>query len=121
LPELAGTLDAGISEPAALAQCDGLSGGGDAAPGLLGTLVGTGYDGVAASTNDTVKAVDGSLYVYGGGSGWLTTTFDVTPKEELQLRIMIMDTFDGLKDSVVLVDNMGWSPVPTGAGVSRPE
>jgi hypothetical protein len=110
---------AGISESASLVQCDGLSGSADA--GILGTLVGTGYDGAATSTNDTAKAVDGSLYVYGGGSGWLTTAFTVTPKEELQLRIVIMDTFDGLKDSVVLVDNMGWGAEPTGAGVSRPE
>jgi hypothetical protein len=113
---------AGVSESTALVQCEGLSGGGDAAPDLLGTLVGTGYDGAAVGTNDTAKSVDGqSLYVYGGGSGWLTTSFDVTPKEELQLRIVIMDTFDGLKDSVVLVDDMGWSPVATGAGVTRPE
>jgi hypothetical protein len=109
----------GISESASLVQCEGLSGSEDA--GILGTLVGTGYDGVATSTNDTATAVDGSLYVYGGGSGWLTTAFTVTPKEEFQLRIVIMDTFDGLKDSVVLVDNMGWGAEPTGAGVSRPE
>ena len=30
-----------------------------------------------------------------------------------------MDTFDGLKDSVVLVDNMGWGQ-STASGVTRP-
>jgi hypothetical protein len=93
--------------------------GGDAAQGILGTLLGTGYDGAASGPNDTVLAVDGSEYVYGGGSGWLTASFGVTPGEELQLRLVVLDTFDGLKDSVVLIDRLGWDPGPA-TGVSRP-
>jgi hypothetical protein len=101
----------------ALQQCVGIS--GDSSQGILGTLLGTGYDGAATGPNDTALAVDGSEYIYGGGSGWLTTSFGVTPGEELQLRIVIMDTFDGLKDSVVLIDQLGWDPGPP-TGVSRP-
>ncbi len=101
----------------ALQQCVGV--GGDASQGILGTLLGTGNDGAATGPNDTALAVDGTEYVYGGGSGWLTTSFGVTPGEELQLRIVLMDTFDGLKDSAVLIDRLGWDPgQPT--GVSRP-
>lgn len=101
----------------ALQQCVGTS--GDTALGVLGTLLGTGYDGAAAGSNDTVTAVDGSEYVYGGGSGWLTASFGVTPGEELRLRFVVLDTFDGLKDSVVLLDRLGWDPGPP-SGISRP-
>ena len=105
------------SKAAALQQCVGVA--GDATQGILGTLAGTGYDGAAAGPNDSALAVDGSEYIYGGGSGWLTTGFGVTPGEELQMRIVLMDTFDGLKDSVLLVDNLGWDPTQV-VGVSRP-
>jgi hypothetical protein len=101
----------------ALQQCVGIS--GDPTQGILGTLLGTGYDGAASGPNDTVLAVDGSEYVYGGGSGWLTASFGVTPGEELQLRLVVLDTFDGLKDSAVLIDRLGWDPGPA-SGVSRP-
>jgi hypothetical protein len=101
----------------ALQQCVGIS--GDAAQGVEGTLIGTGYDGAALGPNDTALAIDGSEYVYGGGSGWLTASFGVTPGEELQLRLVVLDTFDGLKDSVVLLDRIGWDPGPP-SGVSRP-
>ncbi len=68
-----------------------------------------------------MQAVDGNYYVYGGGSGWLTATFGVTPSEELQIRIVLMDTFDGLKDSVLLVDAIGWDqgPAPPLASSAR--
>ncbi|HEY2510040.1 MAG TPA: putative metal-binding motif-containing protein, partial [Polyangiaceae bacterium] len=105
------------SKAAGLQQCVGPA--GDAAQGILGALAGTGYDGAAVGSNDTATAVDGSEYVYGGGSGWLTGSFGVTPGEELQMRIVVMDTFDGLKDSTVLVDKLGWEPGPP-AGVVRP-
>jgi Putative metal-binding motif len=106
-----------LSKAEALQQCVGV--GGDSSQGILGTLSGTGYDGATAGPNDTALAVDGSEYIYGGGSGWLTTSFAVTPGEELQIRIVLMDTFDGLKDSVLLVDNLGWDPTEV-VGVSRP-
>jgi hypothetical protein len=102
----------------ALQQCVGVA--GSTTQGIAGTLAGTGYDGAAVGSNDTVQAVDGSEYIYGGGSGWLTTSFGVTPGEQLQLRIVIMDTFDGLKDSVVLIDNFGWDATQTPVGVTRP-
>ncbi|MGO9709331.1 MAG: putative metal-binding motif-containing protein [Polyangiaceae bacterium] len=114
--------DAGVQEAVSLQQCVGMS--GDSSQGILGTLLGTGYDGAglvddAGAASDTAQAVDGNYYIYGGGSGWLTTSFGVTPGEQLQMRIVLMDTFDGLKDSVVLVDNMGWGQ-STANGVTRP-
>ncbi len=119
-PASPGPAGLAAAKASALQQCVGLS--GDATQGILGTLLGTGYDGAAAGSNDTAVAVDGSEYVYGGGSGWLTTSFGVTPGEQLQLRVVLMDTFDGLKDSAVLVDRFGWDPSPPneGSGVSRP-
>jgi hypothetical protein len=106
-----------LSEPAAIENCVGLD--GDAAQMIFGTLAGTGYDGAAKSTNDTVNAVNGDLYVYGGGSGWLTTSFAVTPNEQIQMRVIIADTFDGLKDSAVLLDNMRWEAASE-SGTGRP-
>ena len=108
---------ANLQEPTALQQCVGSS--GDASQDIFGTLLGTGYDGAAVSSNDTVAAVNGDEYLYGGGSGWLTGSFGVTPSEELQIRIVLMDTFDGLKDSVILVDAIGWDQ-SAATGVSRP-
>jgi len=105
---------------AGLQQCVGISGSVvDASLGITGALAGTGYDGAAVGTTDTVLSVDGSEYIYGGGSGWLHTTFTVTPKEQFQMRVIVMDTFDGLKDSMVLVDDFGWD-AQGAAGVSRP-
>ena len=105
---------------AGLQQCVGMSGSVvDASLGITGALAGTGYDGAAVGTTDTVLSVDGSEYIYGGGSGWLHTTFTVTPKEQFQMRVIVMDTFDGLKDSMVLVDDFGWD-AQGAAGVSRP-
>jgi hypothetical protein len=102
---------------AGIQQCVGSA--GNPSQGILGSLAGTGYDGAAVGTDDTAKSVSGNEYVYGGGSGWLTASFAVTPGEQMQVRIVIMDTFDGLKDSTVLVDNLGWEPGPP-AGVFRP-
>ncbi len=110
---------AGLSQDkaAALQQCVGLA--GDATVNVTGTLRGTGYDGASAGTDDTVRAVNGNLYVYGGGSGWLTGRFPVAPRETITMRILVLDTFDGLKDSAVLVDKLNWEPV-SGSGVVRP-
>jgi hypothetical protein len=102
---------------AALETCVGVA--GDAAQSILGTLAGTGYDGAALGPNDTANAVSGAEYVYGGGSGWLTAKFPVVPGETLQMRVIIADTFDGLKDSAVLFDALRWEPI-TETGVGRP-
>jgi len=107
-----------LEEPTALQQCVGMSGA--ASQNIFGSLLGTGFDGAAVSSNDTVSAISGGEYIYGGGSGWLTTSFGVTPSEELQIRFVLMDTFYGLKDSVLLVDALGWDESPETGGVSRP-
>ena len=90
---------------------------------VLGSITGTWYDGSGQMPpSQTVVSVDGQKsYLYGGGTGWLSTSLPVTPGEPIMLRFMIMDTFDGLKDSSVLLDNWKWIPVPvTEPGVIRP-
>jgi len=110
---------AGLQESAALTPCVGLA--GDASQSILGQLAGTGYDGAIAGTNDTVQALDGDTYVYGGGSGWLTAKFPVVRGETLEMRVIIADTFDGLKDSAVVFDAVRWEEASEGGGgVSRP-
>jgi hypothetical protein len=106
-----------LSEPTAIENCVGMD--GDASQMIFGSLAGSGYDGAAKSTNDTVAAMNGDLYIYGGGSGWLTTSFAVTPGEQIQMRVIIADTFDGLKDSAVLFDNMRWEAA-SATGTGRP-
>ncbi len=110
---------AGLSadKSAAITTCVGT--GGDPSQSIFGTLAGTGYDGAAVGTDDTVLAVSGAKYVYGGGSGWLTTKFPVVPRETIVMRVIISDTFDGLKDSAVLFDSMRWEP-GSETGVGRP-
>jgi hypothetical protein len=110
---------AGLSQDkaAGLQTCAGV--GGDPAQSIFGTLMGTGYDGAAVGSNDTVLALNGSEYVYGGGSGWLTAKFPVVPREELEMRIVIADAFDGLKDSAVLLDAIRWEKGGE-TGVGRP-
>jgi hypothetical protein len=110
---------AGLSQDkaAGLQQCAGVD--GDDSLGIFGSLRGTGYDGAAVSSDFTVKAVNGNEYVYGGGTGWLTAKFPVVPGEELVVRVIINDTFDGLKDSAVLVDGFRWE-ADDASGASRP-
>ncbi len=107
-PRSAGAL---ARQAAGLQQCVGAD--GDAALGITGALRGTGYDGAAVSADSTVLAVNGSKYVYGGGTGWLTAKFPVVPGEELIVRVIIHDTFDGLKDSAY------WSTGSTGSRTTR--
>ncbi len=126
-PEFPGP--SGVEENQALEQCVGL----DGSSAVPGTLAGTGYDGAgssldAAGATDTVLSVEGQEYVYGGGTGWLTASFPVTPStattaQKLELRLVIMDTFDGIKDSMVVIDHFTWLPpsaAPASAGVTRP-
>jgi len=106
-----------MDNAAALETCVGV--GGDMSQSIFGTLVGTGYDGAAVGANDTAVAVDGSEYIYGGGSGWLTTKFPVVPRETIEMRVIVADTFDGLKDSAVLFDALRWEETSE-SGVGRP-
>jgi hypothetical protein len=106
-----------MDNSAALETCVGV--GGDMSQSIFGTLAGTGYDGAALGPNDTAVAVDGSEYIYGGGSGWLTTKFPVAPGETIQMRVIVADTFDGLKDSAVLFDALRWEETSE-SGVGRP-
>ncbi len=120
-PTVADVASFGITNAAAsLAQCVGVTG----SAAVPGTLAGTGYDGAGSggdAGSDTVRTIEGQTYIYGGGTGWLTAAFPVTPGEQLELRIVIMDTFDGIKDSVVLVDNFAWqATAPMMTGVTRP-
>jgi hypothetical protein len=113
---------AGLSQEkvVALQQCVGID--GDPAHGVAGTLTGTWYDGAGSPPGDgTATSTDGTKkYVYGGGSGWLTAAFPVVPNEEIQVRFVILDTFDGLKDSAVILDAIRWSPATATTGVQRP-
>ena len=102
---------------AALATCVGTT--GDPSQSIFGVLTGTGYDGAAVSADDTAVAVNGNTYVYGGGSGWLTAKFPVVPRETIVMRVIVADTFDGLKDSAVLFDALRWEPTSE-TGVGRP-
>ena len=103
---------AGVTTPAALVNCVGVD--GDKTKSIFGTLRGTNFDGAGiGSTDETViDAASGRKYIYGGGSGWLTTKFGVEPGEKIILRLMIMDTHDGLLDSGAMIDNMSWEKAP---------
>lgn len=103
---------------AALAGCVGPD--GDAAQHIYGALRGTGYDGANTPPGDgTVLATTGGKYIYGGGTGWLTASFPIEPGEEFQVRFILFDTFDGLKDSAVLLDHLTWLPDES-SGTVRP-
>jgi len=113
-----------VAKPEALssAPCVGTTGDATATPPILGTLKGTNFDGAGiGSSDDTVGTT--TKYVYGGGSGWLTTKFEVEPGESMVVRFMVMDTSDGILDSGAIVDNIRWEKappkVPTGE-VERP-
>jgi hypothetical protein len=43
----------------------------------------------------------------------------VAPRETIQMRIIVADTFDGLKDSAVLFDALRWEETSE-SGVGRP-
>ena len=105
----------GLANPTSITNCVGV--GGDATKSIFGTLVGTNYDGAGiGSSDDTImSSASGSgskKYIYGGGSGWLTTKFAVTPGETITLRLMIMDTSDAILDSAAIVDHMTWEKAP---------
>jgi hypothetical protein len=104
----------GVQRPESLARCVGSAGAPGASPPVFGTLEGTFYDGVGiGSTNGTVESFgDRKRYVYGGGSGWLTTRFAVEPGETIELRLIMVDSGDGVLDSAVAIDAMRWEKAP---------
>lgn len=65
-------------------------------------LAGTGYEGQC--TNE-----DWSRDVCGSSTGWLRTSWSITPNEEFTLTFSIHDEGDGLLDSAVILDNFAWS------------
>lgn len=99
----------------ALAACVNVA--GDPNQNVFGSLKGTYYDGASVAPYDgTAKSFDGThTYLYGGGTGWITTSFPVTPGDSIQIRIAVFDVFDGLRDSAVLVDAIRWLPEATQA------
>jgi hypothetical protein len=74
-------------------------------------LVGTGFDG-----SDPGMCSPNSLV--GGGTGWLTTSGNVSPGETIDLRFVIWDTTDHGLDSLVLLDDWVWSTTTTGPGTT---
>ncbi len=61
---------------------------------------------------------DSELTFTGGGTDWLAIRGNVVPGENLTLRIAIWDVFDGIYDSVVLLDNFQWSTDPAQPGAT---
>jgi hypothetical protein len=103
----------GIQMPEALVNCVGNA--GDPAKSVLGTLAGTNFDGAGVgSTDNTVVSFNpgNKKYVYGGGSGWLTTKFGVEPGETIEIKLFVVDAGDGILDSAVLLDNVQWEKAP---------
>lgn len=117
-PKAPGPSGLDATKKAALTNCVGVD--GDATKSIFGTLKGTHFDGDKYGANDVESS---GKYIYGGGSGWLTTKFAVEPGESMVVRFMVMDTSDGVLDSAAIVDNIRWDKappkVPTGE-VERP-
>jgi hypothetical protein len=120
-----------------LGNCVGITGAPSASPPVLGGLPGTNYDGASATTTtglgttitgDVMSSggefgLPATINVYGGGTGWLTTQFQVKPGEQVTIRFMVMDASDGVLDSAVLIDHITWQKAPpeiSTGGVDRP-
>ena len=76
-------------------------------------LVGTGFDDTGSTPFSCGYAGN-----YGGGTGWLTMSGNVTPGETMEIRFAIWDTSDGLFDSTVLLDGWEWSVQASEPGVN---
>jgi hypothetical protein len=111
---------AGVEKTNALANCVGNA--GDPQQQVFGNLAGTYYDGTGEAPFDGTALSDDMLhkYVYGGGTGWLTAKFPVTPGESFTMRIIVTDVFDGLKDSAIVFDALRWEQSSNGGGIQRP-
>ncbi|MBP7292514.1 MAG: hypothetical protein KBB21_38145, partial [Nannocystaceae bacterium] len=75
-------------------------------------LSGTGFDTMGATLQSC-----GYNGRYGGGTGWLQMSGNVTPGEVMTLRFAIWDTSDGIYDSLVLLDDFQWSVDASEPGV----
>ena len=76
-------------------------------------LAGTGFD-----TTGTTNFSCGYGGAYGGGTGWLEMSGNVTPGEIMDIRFAIWDTSDGLFDSTVLLDAWEWSVQASEPGIN---
>jgi len=63
------------------------------------SLSGTGFD--------IVDPYSGQIH--GGGTGWLSLLFPVSPGETVTVEFTVYDVSDGIYDSAVLLDNFEWS------------
>ena len=81
--------------------CDGTAGTITTCTGVT-ELAGTGLDQPAPFACDTNSLM-------GGGTGWLTTSGNVTPGEIMTLRIAIWDTSDDVLDSLAAIDGFKWA------------
>ncbi len=57
-----------------------------------------------------VAGLQGTGFESDGATGWLTSHANVPPGEVVRLRFAIWDTADSVLDSLVLIDNVRWSP-----------
>src|SRR5690606_38801832 len=82
-------------------------------------LVGTGFDTpVQEICGCTIFTCYGANTTYGGGTGWLTMSGNVTPGEIMEIRFVIWDTGDSGWDSLVLLDDWQWSVQASEPGVT---
>jgi hypothetical protein len=83
-------------------------------------LLGTGFD----VTNPPAQFAGdpgwcGASNRAGGGTGWLTTSGNVTPGETIVIRFVLWDTGDPWYDSVALLDNFQWSVTASTPGTHQ--
>jgi hypothetical protein len=90
-------------------QCvNGSIGCAEDSSGSINTCTGTDQlAGTGLEIADPGDCDAGSML--GGGTGWLTTSGNVTPGEIMTLRIAIWDTSDDALDSLAVIDNFKWS------------
>ena len=91
--------------------CDGSNSGTISSCTSTAELAGTGMEQA-----DPLGGCSGGDTEYGGGTGWLTTSGNVTPGEIMTLRIAIWDTSDHALDSDAVIDNFQWSALTTQPG-----
>jgi hypothetical protein len=83
--------------------------------GTISTCTSTAeLQGTGLEQSDQGKCDNDSLT--GGGTGWLTTSGNVTPGEIMTLRIALWDTSDDIYDSMAVIDNFAWSALTSQPG-----
>ena len=102
--------------PGMYTQCvNGTTGCDGSVTGTISTctstteLQGTGLEQADSGECDTDSLM-------GGGTGWLTTSGNVSPGEIMTLRIALWDTSDDILDSMAVIDNFKWSALTTQPG-----